>query len=113
MQSMGRKRKIAPAVCLSQLNRNVETRSMKRPVMSDLRDSSSIEQDADVIILLYRASYYEKTERVREEKGKGDVLELIVAKNRNGPTDTAFANYFMKTGLVLCTKDERVAGVMK
>ena len=95
-----------PVVCLSQLNRNVETRSVKRPVMSDLRDSGSIEQDADVIILLYRASYYENAKR--EEKG--DVLELIVAKNRNGPTGTAFANYFKKTGLVICTKDERVAG---
>ena len=96
-----------PVVCLSQLNRNVETRSVKRPVMSDLRDSGSIEQDADVIILLYRASYYETAERT--EKGKGDVLELIVAKNRNGPTGTAFANYFMKTGLVICSKDERLS----
>ena len=84
-----------PVVCLSQLNRNVETRAMKRPVMSDLRDSGSIEQDADIIILLYRASYYEEL-----ASNQANVLELIVAKNRNGPTGTAFASYNVKTGHV-------------
>lgn len=82
-----------PVICLSQLNRNVETRSNKRPVMSDLRDSGSIEQDADVIILLYRNSYYET-----EKTDAPDLLEFIVAKNRNGPTDTAKAIYNKKTG---------------
>lgn len=82
-----------PVICLSQLNRNVETRSNKRPVMSDLRDSGSIEQDADVIILLYRNSYYET-----EKTDSPDLLEFIVAKNRNGPTDTAKAIYNKKTG---------------
>lgn len=82
-----------PVVCLSQLNRNVESRGNKRPLMSDLRDSGSIEQDADVIILLYRNSYYE-----REESNTPDTLELIVAKNRNGPTGTAMALYNKKTG---------------
>lgn len=85
-----------PVVCLSQLNRNVESRGMKRPLMSDLRDSGSIEQDADIIILLYRASYYEEL-----PAGHEDVLELIVAKNRNGPTGTAFASYNKKTGHVI------------
>ncbi len=82
-----------PVVCLSQLNRNVEARSNKRPLMSDLRDSGSIEQDADVIILLYRNSYYET-----EKTDSPDLLEFIVAKNRNGPTDTAKAIYNKKTG---------------
>lgn len=85
-----------PIVCLSQLNRNVESRGNKRPMMSDLRDSGSIEQDADIIVFLYRDSYY-KTE-VQEEL---DLLELIVAKNRNGPTGTAYAYYNRKTGHVL------------
>lgn len=82
-----------PVVCLSQLNRNVESRGNKRPLMSDLRDSGSIEQDADVIILLYRKSYYEP-----ETTNAPDLLELIVAKNRNGPTGTATATYNKKTG---------------
>lgn len=84
-----------PVVCLSQLNRNVETRGNKRPLMSDLRDSGSIEQDADVIILLYRNSYY--TEEEVNPKA-ADLLELIVAKNRNGPTGTASALYNKETG---------------
>ncbi|OUZ40379.1 hypothetical protein CBM15_00550 [Solibacillus kalamii] len=82
-----------PVICLSQLNRNVEARSNKRPLMSDLRDSGSIEQDADVIILLYRNSYYET-----EKTNAPDLLEFIVAKNRNGPTGLAKAIYNKKTG---------------
>lgn len=80
-----------PVICLSQLNRNVETRSNKRPLMSDLRDSGSIEQDADVIILLFRKSYYET-----EKTDAPDLLEFIVAKNRNGPTGFAKAIYNKK-----------------
>jgi len=69
-----------PVVLLSQLNRSLENRSNKRPVISDLRDSGNIEQDADVIMFLYRPAHYNE-----EEKYEGQT-ELNIAKQRNGPT---------------------------
>jgi replicative DNA helicase len=68
-----------PVVALSQLNRNPEGRNDKRPMLSDLRESGSIEQDADVVMLLHRPDYYDPQDRPNE-------LEVIIAKNRNGPT---------------------------
>lgn len=68
-----------PVVCLAQLSRSVESRPDKRPMMSDLRESGSIEQDADIIMLLYRDEYYNET----TEENR-DVLEVDVAKNRDG-----------------------------
>ena len=71
-----------PVIALSQLSRNVETRINKRPILSDLRESGSIEQDADLVLMIYRESYYTVDTISSNEK---NLAELIIAKHRNGP----------------------------
>jgi replicative DNA helicase len=79
-----------PIIALSQLNRNLEGRLDKRPTLADLRDSGSVEQDADIVVFLYRDDYYNK------ESETPGVTEVNIAKQRNGPTDT-IELYFNKT----------------
>jgi len=88
-----------PIIVLAQLNRNPDSRGGGKPRMSDLRESGSIEQDADVVALLVREEYYAEDEEDREEKqGRA---ELIIAKQRNGPTGEAklsFVKQWMRFG---------------
>ena len=71
-----------PIIALSQLSRSVESRQVKRPMLSDLRESGSLEQDADIVMFLYREDYY------NPETENKNITELIVAKHRNGPVGT-------------------------
>lgn len=82
-----------PVIALSQLSRSVESRQVKRPMLSDLRESGSLEQDADIVMFLYREDYYDKD---TENK---NITEVIIAKHRNGPIDT-IKLFFQKE----CTK---------
>lgn len=71
-----------PVIALSQLSRSVESRQVKKPMLSDLRESGSLEQDADIVAFLYRDDYY------NPDSDKKNITEVIIAKHRNGPVDT-------------------------
>jgi replicative DNA helicase len=93
-----------PVICVSQLSRAVEWRSTHRPQLSDLRESGSIEQDADVVAFIYRDEYYYTPEEWEAEHAGTDqapypagVADIIVAKHRNGPTGERKVSFFAKT----------------
>src|SRR5690606_7170027 len=80
-----------PVICLCQLSRSVKQRADKRPILSDLRESGEIEQTADVVMFLHRDDYYDA------ESQKKNIMEIIIAKQRNGPTglvELAFLKQF-------------------
>jgi replicative DNA helicase len=79
-----------PIVALSQLSRAVEQRTDKRPLLSDLRESGSIEQDADLVVFIYRDDYY------NEESDQQGLAEVILAKHRNGPTDSVKLSFLKR-----------------
>jgi replicative DNA helicase len=93
-----------PIIALSQLSRNVENRVDKKPILSDLRESGSIEQDADLVLLLYRNKYYNSK---NNGEGTPDLTDLIVAKQRNGPTGTAKLKFDEKRTKFLNTSELR------
>ncbi len=94
-----------PVIALAQLSRAVESREDKRPLMSDLRESGSIEQDADIVSFLYRDDYYNKEARNEDNTS---ISEFIIAKHRNGPTDTIQLLFKKNTSTFLNLRKEDI-----
>jgi len=101
-----------PVIALSQLSRNVETRNDKRPMLSDLRESGALEQDADLVMFIYRDDYY--IDKNKDEQNTTPVTdgpqtaELSLAKHRNGPTGLVNLAFDKNTGRFMSVLKERV-----
>ena len=96
-----------PVIALSQLSRNVENRVEKRPMLSDLRESGSIEQDADIVLMLYRKNYYQtNNSEQKNETTNPNNIELIIAKQRNGPTGAIQLKFDEKSNKFLNLENE-------
>ena len=94
-----------PVIALSQLSRSVESRQIKKPMLSDLRESGSLEQDADIVMFLYREDYY------NAETENKNITDVIIAKHRNGPVDSIqlfFHKQFTKFADLLRTTDDNM-----
>jgi replicative DNA helicase len=92
-----------PVICCTQLSRGPESRTDKKPMLSDLRDSGAIEQDADVVMFLYRDEYY-KTDADSQE---ASIAEVIVQKNRHGSTGTVKVGWIGKYTKFITQAEER------
>ena len=101
LKEIARELKI-PVIALSQLSRQVETRENKRPIMSDLRESGSIEQDADIVIMMYREDYYRKP-----MEAKDGLVEIIFRKHRNGANDNFKLSFDVEYSLFKNIYDEK------
>lgn len=101
LKEMARELKV-PVIALSQLSRSVEKRENKKPMLSDLRESGSIEQDADIVLFIYREDYYKNQTQVKEgdkAKEENSIVELTIAKHRNGPTGEIELIFLKEYGL--------------
>ena len=96
-----------PIIALSQLSRGVESREDKRPMMSDLRESGSIEQDADIVMFLYRDDYYNKEAKMEDNNS---IIEINIAKHRSGPTATIELLFKKNTQTFLNLRKEKKEG---
>jgi replicative DNA helicase len=104
MKALARELKV-PVIAVSQLSRAVEQRNDKKPLLSDLRESGAIEQDADVVAFIYRDEYYNR------ESDRRNIAEIIVAKQRNGPTDTVELVFLKEIGRFVSIEKARAVQV--